>query len=206
METKNESKRKMILIVFSLVSLILLQGCSNKKQGYSNNEKEWKPITIKLNGTLQDKERYEGVGRLVSYEEFETDEDTFSLNFYPGTIFIEENKSTPVKYFERPVLICSGSKYYLEGILLNKSIEEITKNDSSYNSKKALIKIVEYLWTQFSVNDSIKSDSIAKARDVYTLDEQKVRYIERCEKLLVEKSKEIIIATKLINVNDKTKQ
>lgn len=206
METKNKSKRKMILLVFSLVNLILFQGCSDKKQGYSNKANDWKPIEIKINGTLQDKERYEGVGRLVSYEEFETDKDTFSLNFYPGTIFIEENKSTPVKYFERPVLISSGSKYYLEGILLNKSIEDLTKNDSSYNSKKALLKIVEFLWAQFSVNDSIKSDSIAKARDVYTIKEQKARYIERCEKLLVVKSKETIIATKLINVNDKIKK
>lgn len=189
----------MIILVFSLVNLILLQGCTNK-------EKAWKPIEVKLYGTLQDKARYEGDGILVSYEEFETDKDTFSLDFYPGTIFTEENSSTPVKYFERPVLINSGSKYTLEGIRLNKTIDEITKNDKSYDSKKALLKIVEYLWAQFTASDSIKSDSIAKARNVYTIQEQKARYIERCEKLLVENSKEIIIATKLICENDKTKK
>lgn len=199
MEAKNRFKGKMILLVFSLVNLILLLGCTNKAN-------EWKPIEVKLNGVLQDKERYEGAGILVSYEEFETEKDTFSLNYYPGTIFIEENESSPVKYFERPVLISSGSKYYLEGIPLNKSIDDIMKSDNSSNPEKAFLKIVDYLWAQFTVNDSIKSDSIAKARDVYTISEQKARYIERNKKLLDVKSKETIIATKLIFENDKTKK
>jgi hypothetical protein len=185
---------KFVLGVSMLILMFL--GCAQK-----DKHTQFLITVFKTKGTFGQSFAYLGPGQLnKASESLQTDNNQlYEIDYYPGTVcYVTKNTlNERIGYFtssqfgNKVVLVASNHKYNVEGILLQKTIQKLMK-DEGLSVDSCLTLLSSFLWSKIPMeNENIKNDSgsdIEKNKyKKYLLEKYNLWKTEKTDFLIVQK-------------------